>query len=42
VPESRAVVPLLREIAQPGDVLIFLGAGDIGRLAREYLGQGDA
>jgi UDP-N-acetylmuramate--alanine ligase len=42
VPESRAIVPRLRELAQAGDVLIFLGAGDIGRLARDYLGQGDA
>jgi len=42
VPESGAIVPRLRELAQPGDVLIFLGAGDIGRLAREYLGRVDA
>jgi UDP-N-acetylmuramate--alanine ligase len=42
VAESRAIVPRLRELARPGDVLIFLGAGDIGRLAREYLGKGDA
>jgi UDP-N-acetylmuramate--alanine ligase len=42
VPERAGIVPRLRELARPGDVLIFLGAGDIGRLAREYLGEGDA
>jgi UDP-N-acetylmuramate--alanine ligase len=42
VAERAAIVPRLRELARPGDVLIFLGAGDIGRLAREYLGEGDA
>jgi UDP-N-acetylmuramate--alanine ligase len=33
---KRAVPPLLR----PGDLLITLGAGDIGRLGRELLGAG--
>jgi UDP-N-acetylmuramate--alanine ligase len=42
VAERAAIVPRLRELARPGDVVIFLGAGDIGRLAREYLGEGDA
>jgi UDP-N-acetylmuramate--alanine ligase len=42
VAERSGIVPRLRELARPGDVVIFLGAGDIGRLAREYLGEGDA
>ncbi len=36
--ERADVTARLRELAQPGDVLIFMGAGDIGQLARDFLG----
>ncbi|HTO06205.1 MAG TPA: UDP-N-acetylmuramate--L-alanine ligase [Myxococcota bacterium] len=37
VPEKSAIVPRLRELARPGDLVFFMGAGDIGRLASEFL-----
>jgi len=37
VPEKAAIVPKLRELARPGDLVFFMGAGDIGRLANEFL-----
>jgi UDP-N-acetylmuramate--alanine ligase len=42
VPERGAIVPRLRELAQPGDVIVFMGAGDVGRLARDFLEEVDA
>jgi UDP-N-acetylmuramate-alanine ligase len=30
-------VPRLLELARPGDLVFFMGAGDIGRLAKEFL-----
>ncbi len=37
VPEKSELVATLREQTRPGDMLIFMGAGDIGRLADEFL-----
>ena len=37
VPEKAAIVPKLRELSRPGDLVFFMGAGDIGRLANEFL-----
>ncbi|MBW2279393.1 MAG: UDP-N-acetylmuramate--L-alanine ligase [Deltaproteobacteria bacterium] len=37
VAEREEIVPTLRGIANEGDLLIFMGAGDIGRLAGVYL-----
>jgi UDP-N-acetylmuramate--alanine ligase len=37
VPEKSAIVPRLRELTRPGDLVFFMGAGDIGRLANEFL-----
>ena len=37
VPEKSAIVPRLRELVRPGDLVFFMGAGDIGRLAKEFL-----
>jgi UDP-N-acetylmuramate--alanine ligase len=42
VRESSAIVPRLRELTRPGDLLIFMGAGDIGRRAGEFLGEESA
>jgi UDP-N-acetylmuramate--alanine ligase len=42
VGESEQIVGRVRERVRAGDVLIFLGAGDVGRLARVFLGEGDA
>ncbi len=36
-PEKAQLVPLLDEMTEPGDLLIFMGAGDIGRLADDFL-----
>ena len=41
VPERGEVVPRIRELAQSEDVVIFMGAGDIGRLAQDLI-EGDA
>jgi UDP-N-acetylmuramate--alanine ligase len=40
VPEKSGIVPRLRELVRPGDVVFFMGAGDIGKLAREFLASG--
>jgi len=37
VAEKSRIVPRLRELARPGDVVFFMGAGDIGKLAGEFL-----
>jgi UDP-N-acetylmuramate--alanine ligase len=37
VPEKRALLARLRELTRPGDLVFFMGAGDIGRLANEFL-----
>ena len=42
VAEREQIVPRLRGIAREGDLLIFMGAGDIGRLAGAYLDGGEA
>jgi UDP-N-acetylmuramate--alanine ligase len=41
VSEREQIVPRLRELANPGDLVVFMGAGDIGRLADAYLEGGD-
>ncbi len=38
VPERSRIVPRLRELARPGDLVFFMGAGDLGKLAGEFLG----
>jgi UDP-N-acetylmuramate--alanine ligase len=35
--EKTAIVPRLRALVRPGDLLFFMGAGDIGRLANDFL-----
>ena len=40
--ESSEIVPALRQLTRPGDLLIFVGAGDIGRRAGEFLGEESA
>ncbi len=43
VAEKSAIVPRLRELTRAGDLVFFMGAGDIGRLAGEFLEpQGEA
>ena len=37
VAEKSQIVPRLRELSRPGDLVFFMGAGDIGRLAGEFL-----
>jgi UDP-N-acetylmuramate--alanine ligase len=37
VPEKSRIVARLRELSRPGDLVFFMGAGDIGKLAREFL-----
>ena len=37
VPEREAIVPRLRELAGSEDAVIFMGAGDIGRLAGDMV-----
>ncbi len=37
VPEKSAIVPRLRELARPGDLVFLMGAGDIGKLAEPLL-----
>ena len=41
VAEREAIVPRLRELARGEDAILFMGAGDIGRLASELL-EGNA
>lgn len=46
VPETAEVIPTLRRLARAGDLVLFMGAGDIGRLPARYLedtegGSGD-
>ncbi|MEX2208991.1 MAG: UDP-N-acetylmuramate--L-alanine ligase [Myxococcota bacterium] len=41
VPEKSRIVPRLRELTRPGDLVFFMGAGDIGKLAREFLKPDD-
>ncbi len=36
VREREEIVPALRELVQQGDAVLFMGAGDIGRLARSF------
>jgi len=40
VREREAIVPQLAEIARSDDLVIFMGAGDIGQLAAAYLEGG--
>jgi UDP-N-acetylmuramate--alanine ligase len=37
VPDKRRVAQALREVIEPGDIVIALGAGDINASARELL-----
>lgn len=37
VPDRAELLPTLRGLTRAGDVLLFLGAGDIGQLATRYL-----
>ena len=39
VPDRQEVVPYLRQSADAGDLLLFLGAGDVWRLAAELGGE---
>jgi UDP-N-acetylmuramate--alanine ligase len=41
VPELAQLVPALRALTRAGDVLLFVGAGDIGRQAARFLEGGD-
>jgi UDP-N-acetylmuramate--alanine ligase len=38
-PERADLVPRLRALARPGDAVVFMGAGDIGRCAGDFLGH---
>ncbi len=42
VPEIAQLVPALRALTRAGDVLLFVGAGDIGRQAARFLEGGDS
>jgi UDP-N-acetylmuramate--alanine ligase len=37
VAERARIVSRLRELTRPGDLVFFMGAGDIGRLAGDFL-----
>jgi len=37
VAEKSRIVPRLRALTRPGDLVFFMGAGDIGRLAGDFL-----
>ncbi len=37
VSEREALVPEIERVTRPGDAVLFMGAGDIGRLAGEFL-----
>ncbi len=34
--EKKNILPVLRDLGEPGDVVLFMGAGDIWRVARQY------
>ena len=38
VAEKEVLLPSLREVIEPGDAVIFMGAGDIGRIAHVFAG----
>ncbi len=40
VPEREEIVPTLRRLCIPGDLVVFMGAGDVGRLAADLLEGG--
>jgi len=40
--ERADLVPRLRSLARPGDAVVFMGAGDIGRCAARFLDSGAA
>jgi UDP-N-acetylmuramate--alanine ligase len=40
VAERSQLPERLRSLTRPGDVLICMGAGDIGQIARDFLGEG--
>ena len=40
-PDRAAVVRDLRESAQPGDIIVTMGAGDVYRIAEEVVGGGE-
>jgi UDP-N-acetylmuramate--alanine ligase len=42
VPEVAQLVPALRALTRAGDVLLFVGAGDIGKQAARFLEGGDS
>jgi UDP-N-acetylmuramate--alanine ligase len=37
IPQQDAIPKVLREISEPGDVVLTLGAGDISRAGEELL-----
>ncbi|MEE8313428.1 MAG: UDP-N-acetylmuramate--L-alanine ligase [Myxococcota bacterium] len=41
VPEREEIANVLREILEPGDTVIFMGAGDIARVAQEFAAGGE-
>ncbi len=41
VPERAEIANALREILEPGDIVIFMGAGDIARVAQEFAAAGE-
>ncbi len=41
VAEPEKIVPKLRELVRTGDILIFMGAGDIGQLAARFLEENE-
>ncbi len=41
VPERAEIANALREILEPGDIVIFMGAGDIARVAQEFAAGGE-
>ncbi len=34
--KKKNILPVLRDLGEPGDVVLFMGAGDIWRVARQY------
>jgi UDP-N-acetylmuramate--alanine ligase len=41
VAEAAEIVPALRKLVRPDDVVLFMGAGDIGRLAARFLSNAE-
>ncbi len=41
VSEKEELLPALREVIEPGDAVIFMGAGDIGRIAHVFAAGGE-